>query len=648
VETVVRTSCTRDCPDACGIVAHVEDGRVVRIGGDPDHPVTRGFLCRRTSGFVEERQNDTDRLTTPLRRRNGTFDPIGWEEALDLAADRLVRFREESGPASIFHYRSGGSLGLMKHVVDLFFERFGPVTIKRGDICSGAGDAAQETDFGLEDSHDFFDLLNSRTIVLWGKNPYVSSVHLLPILREAKAKGARLVLIDPVHQRTASMCDLVLQPRPGSDFALAMGLARILFERGWTDPSASDYCDHLEAFRSMAFRSTVADRAAEADVEPREIEALAEAYGRRKPASIQVGWGVQRRANGSGTIRTMDALAAISGNLGVPGGGVSFYYHRRRPFDLSFVKGLAAAPRSIPEPLLGPEVLAAKEPPIRMIWVTAGNPVAMLPESATVARALESRDFVVVVDAFLTDTARLADLVLPTVTMLEDDDLVGAYGHHWLGNVRPVAPPPPGAKTDLEIVRGLADRVGLADEFRPSAREWKERLLRKVAPEGANLEALERGGVRNPLAPRVLFADRRFPTESGKVNLIDAPPPDVPRPTAEYPLYLTSISVDAAQASQTTESFQEGPSEATVHPDVAPVGVGEGGLARVESAVGSLVVRVRLDPRQRRDVLLLPKGGWYRKGRCANALIRASTTDAGEGAAYYDERVRLVPLGTDG
>ncbi len=639
--STVRTTCNRDCPDACGIVAEVENGRILRIGGDPDHPVTRGFLCERTNRFLE-RQYDPDRVTTPLLRRNGGFVPVGWDEALDLAAERMLAFRAESGPASIFHYRSGGTLGVLKYACDYFFERFGPVTTKRGDICSGAGDAAQETDFGLEDSNDLFDLLNSRTIVLWGKNVFASSIHTLPVLREAKARGARLLFVDPVWNRTATLCDRILRPRPGGDFALAMGTARVLFEEERTDPEAPGYCDRFEAFRSLAFSRSVEEWAGRADVAPEELAGFAREYG-EGPSAILVGWGMQRRANGSGTIRALDALGAISGNLGVPGGGVSFYFKRRGAFDTSFIGGLRAAPRSICEPLLGPEVLAAEDPPIRMVWVTAGNPVAMLPESETVARALETREFVVVVDSFLTDTARCADLFLPTTTMLEDDDLLGAYGHHYLANARPVVPPPPGVKTDLEILQALAPRVGLAEAMEGSARDWKKRFLRRAEAKGATLERLEEGPVLNPFVPKVLFEGRRFPTPSGRVNLIHHAPPEVDLPAPDYPLFLTSISTAKAQASQTTARFQEGPAEATVHPQAAP-GLRDGDLARLETRAGSMTVRVLLDPRQRRDVVVVPKGGWRSAGRCANSLIRARTTDGGEGAAYYDEHARLVPL----
>ncbi len=637
-----RTVCNRDCPDACGIVATVEDGRVTRMRGEKEHPVTNGFLCYRTSLFLE-RQYASDRLTTPLMRRGGELLPASWDEALSFIAERLLRIREESGPAAIFHYRSGGSLGLLKTLCDYFFERFGPVTVKRGDICSGAGDAAQLEDFGVEDSNDVFDLLNSRNIILWGKNVHVSSPHLLPILKDAKAKGASLALVDPVHHRAASLCDGFWQVRPGGDFALAMAVARVLFERGWTDADAPSYCDHLDDFRAMAFGKSVEGWCHEADVSPRAAEDLARRLGPGKPTNIQVGWGMARRTNGAAIVRALDALAAVSGNLGISGGGVSYYYARRKAFDVSFVKGRAAAPRSICEITFGDDVMSAVHPPIRAVWVTCGNPVAMLPDSVRVAESLRTRELVVVVDSFLTDTARCATVVLPTTTLLEDDDLLGAYGNHWVGASRPVVPPPDGVKTDLEIMQALAERVGLSDAMRGTAREWKERIIAPtLGKHGIIVDDLERRSVRSPLAPKVLFADRKSRTPSGKVNLIHQPPASEATAPGAYPLSLMALSTEKSQSSQWARP-EEGPATVTVHPDAA-FGIADGEVAWLESALGRMRVRVRHDVRQRRDVALTAKGGHLRDGRCANALTRARLTDMGEGAALYEERVRLVPM----
>jgi anaerobic selenocysteine-containing dehydrogenase len=635
----VRTTCNRDCPDACGIVATVDDGRIVKIQGDPEHPVTRGFLCYRTSRFLE-RQYDTDRITLPLLARNGSFQKVSWDDALDLVAEKMLRIKSESGGAAILHYRSGGTLGLMKFLNDRLFELFGPCAVKTGDICSGAGDAAQLADFGEEDSNDIFDLLNAKSILIWGKNPHVSGVHVLPVLKEARKNGTRIVMIDPVRHRGAELAELYVQPRPGGDTALALGIARRLFETGKADPMAASYCDHLEAFRSLAFSKDLDGWAALADVTTDEVVRVADLYA-AGPSAILVGWGMQRKANGSQTVRLLDALGAISGNVGVTGGGVSFYFKRRGAFDTSFGGHRAAPPRQLLEPVLGREILEASDPPVRMVWVTAGNPVAMLPDAHTVQRALATRELTVVVDAFLTDTARAARLVLPTTTMLEDDDLVGAYGHHWLGEVRPVVPPPEGVKTDYAIAQALAIRLGLHEAFADDVLTWKRRFLGPVADKGASLEAIRGGYVRNPLAAKVLFADRKFKTATGRVNLIQDADPEPARPTAERPLLLMAFSTEKAQSSQWAHPHaQDGPAVATVHP-LAAGGWSDGEIARITSELGAMDVRLKFDARQRRDVVLMAKGGWLRDGRCANALIPAVPTDAGGGAVYYDTPVRL-------
>src|SRR5262245_24735090 len=228
-----------------------------------------------------------------------------------------------------------------------------------------------------------------------------------------------------------------------------MAVARILFEKNWIDAQASDYCDHLNEFRSLTMRHTVEDWCLQSGVDEEGAYDLARRYGPEKPTAILVGWGMGRRLNGAGIVRALDALCAISGNIGVPGGGVSFYFKRRGAFDTSFIRAKEVAPRTVCEPLFGPEVLRLNDPPIRAVWVTAGNPVAMLPESETTIKALRSREFVVVVDSFMTDTARLAHLVLPTTTLLEADDLLGSYGHHWIGVANAVLEPPWGCQADV-------------------------------------------------------------------------------------------------------------------------------------------------------------------------------------------------------
>ncbi len=634
---VRKTLCNRDCPDVCAIVATVENGRVIKLQGDKTHPITQGFLCQRTSQYLEI-QYSPDRLTTPLMRRNGKLEPATWDEALDFVAERLVTIKRESGPAAIFHYRSAGAMGFVKHVTSYFFEQFGPVTDRAGDICSGAGEWAQNTDFGDFEASEPADLLDARQVIVWGRNVYVSWPHLIPVLREARSRGARMALVDPVHHRTTELCDRYWQPRPGGDFALAMATARLLFERGWTDLDAARWCDNLDAFRALAHRGSVADWCRDADVDPEAADDLAVRL-HHGPTTILVGWGMGRRLNGAGIVRALDALGAITGNIGVRGGSVSFEAKRRRPFDLSFIAG--TAPRRIPEPLLGEGILEATDPPIRAVWITAGNPVAMLPDSARIAHALDTRELVVVVDSFVTDTAEHAHVVFPTTTLLEDDDILGSYGHHHVGISEPVVPRPTNVRSDLEIIQAIAQRVGLGELVAGDARSWKRRVMGTLEQHGITLEQLEQQRfVKHPLAGEHAFPGRRFATPSGRANLMTEPPPPSAVPSPEFPMFLMSLSTEKAQASQWARPLQ-GLLPVTVHPASA-AGIADGGRGRLESVIGSLEVVVRHDPTQRRDVALVPKGGRFRSGRCANALIRARLSDHGEGAALSDELVRLV------
>ena len=639
----VRTACTRDCPDACQIIATVEDGKILRIKGDPTHPVTRGFLCYRTDHYLERQQYSPERLARPLIRKDGVLEPASWDEALDLVARKLAEARTAHGAESVFHYQSGGSLGLMKLLNGHFFEHFGPITKKTGDICSGAGDAAQLADMGREDAHDLTDLQNSRAILLWGKNVSETGVHLIPHLKAARARGVPIFQIDPVHNaQTLKLSDRHYAPAPGSDGFLALGIARVLLDEGWAHPDAASWCDNFEEFTALARRNTVAEWAALSQLSVEDVRAIAELYGHTKPAALFVGWGLARRLHGSATVRLLDALGALTGNLGLPGGGVSYYFQRRGGFDTSFIKRPEnAGARTFLEPILGEELLRA-DPRVRVAILDNGNPVSQLPDSKRVAEGLSSVDFLVVLDPFLTDTAELAHVVLPTTTMLEEHDVVGAYGHHYIQLAQPVVAPPDGVLSDLAIYQALAERLGFGEAMKGSAESWIDRYIAPMAKHGITREALAKGGLRKPEAPRVLYEDRRFPTPTGRFRLITDFPAAPPQLEDGYPLHLLSISTYRNQSSQISRAAQQETPSITLHPDAAK-GHEDGSLARLVSPIGAVTVRLRFDPKQRPDVVVYNKGRWGKLGG-PNSLIRARVTDAGGGAAYYDQGVRIEPV----
>lgn len=297
-------------------------------------------------------------------------------------------------------------------------------------------------------------------------------------MRELRKRGVPIALISPSPTAEPPSRTSTCSLGPGGDLALALALGRLAFERGQVHPDAGSFRDGLDGYRALVFSKSLAAWAFEAGVTEPEVLALHALYTRASPAAILVGWGMQRRTNGSAIVRALDALGTVTGNVGVSGGGVSYYFKRRGSFDLSSLLDGDSSPRTVCEPRFGQDILDARDPEIRAVWITAGNPVTMLPASLVSAEALKTREFVVVADGFMTDTARLATVVLPTATLLEDDDVAGSYGHHWIGEVRPIVAPPPEVKTDHEILQALAPRLGLGDRYAAPARVWKQRLLR--------------------------------------------------------------------------------------------------------------------------------------------------------------------------
>jgi anaerobic selenocysteine-containing dehydrogenase len=566
------------------------------------------------------------------------FVPVSWEHALDVAAARMRQAKEQYGAESIFHYLSGGSLGYLKVLTNVVFNQFGPCTLKRGDICSGAGEWAQEQDFGISDSSDAHDLLNARLILNWGKNIHTSSVHLLPILMEARKKGTRIVCIDPVPTKSAKLAHLYLCPRPGTDAQIALALAAYIADRGTLDPDAASYCNNLDEFLAVARAVPFEERMRRAGIPLEQGLQLARLYDELRPSSLLVGWGAPRRSNGADTVRVMDALSAISGNIGVPGSCTSFYFFRRRSFNHAALPPHGEIPRRISESCMGVELERA-DPRVRVAWITAANPVAMLPDAERVARQLRRVDFTVVVDTHWTDTCNVADLVLPTLSLVEDEDIMGSYGNSYLRASQPAVAPFGEARHELWIHQQLAQRLGLGEVLAGSPAEWKKRLVSPDVDPGVFAGKT----VVQPGAPKVIFEGRKFLTPDGKANLLTHEPAAAEENGREFPFRLMAVSHPDSQASQW--SVEPPPLPLARISDQADPRLLDGGVFRLESSRGGFSVQVRREAGLHPELVLLPKGGsGVYGGWCPNALIEARETDFGEGACYYEEPVRLVAV----
>jgi anaerobic selenocysteine-containing dehydrogenase len=643
----VITSCTCDCPDTCSIVASVRDGRVTSIRGDPDFEITRGFLCRKSHNFLK-RLFSPDRVLYPLRRRGSKWERVSWEAAAGLVAARIEATVRNLGPRSVLYFKDAGSIAALKLVNERFFNLMGGATFASGSLCGGAGIAGQTADFGLRTSHDPSDIANSRMIIIWGRNPAWTNVHLVPILREARRRGACLVLVDPVMTPTAGLCDKHIRPVPGTDRYLALGLARVLSEEGLIDTHfLSSHTEGSEEMLHLA-RGYSLDKIGEVTgVSPINIIALARLYGTLKPAAILGGWGVQRWRCGANTYRMLDALGALTGNLGVPGGGVSHGMDETRWYDRSVVlRAMGRDRREIPRPMIGRGIKEAADPPIKVAIVSGANPVAQCPFTDSVREAFRGIDFVVVLDMFMTDTALEADLVLPTTHFLQERDMVASYWHNYVMPVNVAQERLGEEKTDLEIFALLARTMGLGDEFSDDPDYYLERLAAPLTVRGLGMDGIMAGPILPPGTPTVPFRDGLFPTPSGRFRFVAEILEADDEARNAYPYIVLSPHPHTRTHSQLGSIKEAAPPEVYLAPTVAARhGFTRGDMVLVESPHGSLTCKAVLTDAVRPEAVLIYEGGWDSLGGSVNRLTSDELSDMGESATYYDVRCRLSKAG---
>jgi anaerobic selenocysteine-containing dehydrogenase len=522
----------------------------------------------------------------------------------------------------------------------------GGVTTPSGSLCSGAARAGQKLDFGIRLGHDPSDIVNSKLVLLWGRNPLATNLHLVPLLKTVSEQGGRVILVDPVKSESATICDRHVQPRVATDASFALALAKIVLEEGLEDKDFIErHTDGFAKFRTLVDSHSLQSLSDRCGLSIDELRELAREYATTKPASIQLGWGLNKYKSSAEIFRCVDALAALCGQIGIPGGGVTHGYDTQRLFDKTIeASDRAELHRAIPEPLLGRGLLEASDPPVRMMFVNGGNPVNQSPNSNLVAKALTQLDFVVVVDSFLTDTTDYAHIFLPTTTFLEEEDALVSWGHNILGGVNPAIDPVGESRSDLWIVQQLADRLGIGEEMAGTPREWLRRVMSPMEAKGVTVDALLDGPIRCPVAPLIPFADKKFPTKSGRFEFITEIEVEQRKDPA-FPLTLVTNFSKKWLLSQMTEA--EHPKLATVRVGAdwaANHGIENGRQMRLRSAVGELVVEVQVDPRVGKEMVIMAVGTWMKRGGGVNILTEDIMTNFGEMAAYGETRVLLEPL----
>ncbi len=684
----VRGACPHDCPDTCGIVTEVANGRATNFYGDPDHPITQGWLCAKVRPYLNHVYHP-DRLTQPLRRvgpkGSGQWQQISWDEAISEIGRRWRAIIAEYGAEAILPYSYSGTLGLLQMGVvnGRFWNRLGVSQLER-TICGAAAEFAVEATLGSRRSQPYEDVQHSRLVIIWGHNPVSTAPHFMPHLLQARKNGTQLVVIDPRRTRTARLADWHIAPKPGSDGALALGMAQHIVQNGWHDEVW--LAQHTIGWPELRARLAAypLGRVAQITGLPEaDIARLAEFYAETTPSLIKIADGLQRNFNGGQNVRAICALPAIMGQYGRRGGGLAYSTSGYVPWNGEAIHKWADCPppgRSVNMNRLGAALLGeVDDPPIKSLFVFGSNPAAIAPNAGRVVEGLRREDlFTVVHELFLTDTADFADIVLPATSQLEHTDLHKAYGHTYLTYNHPAIPPLGESKSNWDVMKLLAAEMGFTEPWlQQSADEVLDEVLTATAvtqPQfaGITLERLKtEGTIPLIIDPDVPFADGRFPTPSGKVELYSQSMADMgldPLPgwddmadsggqdgavlNGRFPAEEALTLLSPAAHHFTTSTFanqaelvaREGEPFVEIHPDdAARHNVQTGDWVRLENGRGWCDLQAKVTDGVRRGVVASPKGRWSKwgDGRNVNWLTSDALGDMAGQSIFHSSRVWL-------
>lgn len=630
------SACTRDCPGACSLVIEDDGSGRPRVRGNPTHPLGKGLICSKGARHFQ-RLARLERVTTPLARRGGRLEPISWDEALGLCAERLDALRDE--PARVLHVRGNGYRGVLAEASLVFFEEYG-ASATRGALCDEAGIAACLADFGALAHNDLRDLARAGRIVNWGRDLSRSGLHVAELVRQARANGCRVLTISPGGDGNAAFSDETIRVRPGTDRFLAMAALRILLDTHGLGEAALARAANWPALRAITESASPVDLCAACGLGLDAAERLA-AWYRERPTASLLGWGLQRHLRGGETVRFINALAMASGQIGLPGGGAYFNVSSARFFTPRWGRLRHEPARRLLLPDLAAEIRRA-DPPVDMLWIDGTNVVNQVPDSRAMAAALESAPFVVAVDAVLNDTTSRAHLVLPCALMCEREDVIGSFHHGFLTWMGKAVPPPGQARSDLDILAELGRRLARPIVFPEPEECLRAALSRALRDPAAGLAELRAKGWLEPGEPDVAFEDLRFGHADGLYRFPDILHPE-PEPEASFPLHLLSLVRGKHLHSQIPPEEQDMPPVVTVSPDCPCLA----GLDRerpvfLETPIGRLRVRLAMDESLHPQALVYRRGDWMLLGGGVNQLIAPLVTDMGENAAYYSQHCRLT------
>jgi anaerobic selenocysteine-containing dehydrogenase len=664
-KTLHPSVCPYDCPDSCGLLVEVENGRALRVSGDPEHPVTRGSLCVKMNHY-EKTVHSPRRLTRPLLRCGkkgaGEFRPTSWDLAIKTIAERWQEIIATFGAEAILPYSYAGTMGIIqRNAGHPFFHRMGASQLERG-ICTPAKGAGWAAVMGATPAPAPSEVLNSDLILLWSSNAVATNIHFARLVKQAKQKGAKVWMIDLYANQSSGLADRTLLINPGSDGALALGMMHIwqrdkLCDQAFIDGQVQGFAELAATILpdySPARVSRLTGLAAE------RIEELAATFACARAPFISLGGGVSRYANGAMSVRCIVTLPALVGTWGKPGGGCFVGTSSGAAFDMQQIERRdllpAAIPRSINMSQLGEALNSLDEPPVKSLFIYCSNPAVVAPDQNRVLAGLAREDlFSVVHERFMTDSARYADIVLPACSSLETSDIYRSYGSYSVQRSRPLIPPVGESKSNLEVFALLARAMGYEESVFYQDAEIRIDQLCAVTNlwwQGVDQQALAAGRpvLLNP--PQT----SAYATPSGKIEILNPalaePLPRYLPPTSnELPLQLVTAPALKTLNSTFFERDDLRAENMTIklNPEEAKTrGLVDKDAVIAFNGLGQVDFFLETDAAVPAG-LAVAEGVWWCEfspgKRTVNALTAQHLTDSGGGSTFYDNRIDIKKAG---
>jgi len=672
------TACPRNCYCTCSLKVWVENDKVKKIDPHKGNFAVADGVCVKGQAYVE-RANSVDRILYPLKKKEDKFVRISWDEAFDTIVDKLQYYKKKHGSHSIMYYAASGMSGLLNSFSSSFWKQFGGATTTFGNMCWPAGLEATRLTLG-ENKHNIpWDLENAQLIILWGKNPAETNVQQMVFIENAQQKGAKLIVVDPRRTISCERADLLVQPMPGTDAALALAIANVMIAENLIDVKfISINVLGFEVFKKHVVGYTPEWAEKITSVPKEVIIRLAYLIGERKPMTIVPGYGMQRYSNGGQTTRAILALQILTGNIGKV--GACWHYANLQSYIFDHVKEpLSYFPnieedkpfrRAVSVAKLGEDMLAQNDPELKMIWVERGNPLTQNPNTNKNLEAFRKLEFKVVIEEFMTDTALEADIILPAKNMFEQSDIIGSYWNPYVQLKQKVVEPAGEVKPETEIYWELAHRLNWSEELihdcllSPGDKSVDVFLQNKLNDFSLSLDELKENPLLAPGLEEIAFSDLKFNTPSGKIELyseeakklwgVNALPTyealnNIELSNPNFPFYLMTPNTKNRIHSQfgnlkVMKHIDPEPLVFINPTDAEMYGVEHNEMVKVFNDRGEVSLMASFDFSLKHGCLVIHNGWWEQEGCSVNKLSAHMETDMGYGTAFHDNRVGIKPV----